>query len=108
LITVPQGTVAVTRGRQTVIGYAWSGNGGIATVEVSTDGGRTWAGADIVEEAGPYSWVRFEYEWDAEPGPARLQSRATDAADNVQPEHATWNAKGYQMNAIYEVPVTVT
>jgi DMSO/TMAO reductase YedYZ molybdopterin-dependent catalytic subunit len=107
LITVPQGTVAVTRGRQTINGYAWSGYGRIATVEVSTDGGRTWGRSDIVEEAGPYSWVRFEHEWDAEPGPALLQSRATDAEGNSQPEHAAWNVKGYQMNAIYEVPVTV-
>jgi DMSO/TMAO reductase YedYZ molybdopterin-dependent catalytic subunit len=108
LIAVPYPGVAVTHGRQTIIGYAWSGYGGIASVEVSTDGGRTWAGADIVEEAGPYSWVRFEYEWDAEPGPAILMSRATDAEGAVQPEHAAWNAKGYQMNAIYEVPVTIT
>jgi DMSO/TMAO reductase YedYZ molybdopterin-dependent catalytic subunit len=107
LITVPQGSVAVTRGRQTIIGYAWSGYGGVATVEVSTDGGRTWAEADIVDEAGPYSWVRFACEWDAEPGPALLQSRATDAEGNTQPERAIWNAKGYQMNGIYEIPVFV-
>jgi DMSO/TMAO reductase YedYZ molybdopterin-dependent catalytic subunit len=108
LITVPLGTVAIAAGRQTVIGYAWSGYGGIASVGVSTDGGRTWGAAEIVDEAGPCSWVRFAYEWDAELGPAILMSRATDAEGNVQPERAAWNTKGYQMNAIYDVPVTVT
>jgi molybdenum-dependent oxidoreductase-like protein len=90
-----------------IAGFAWSGHGGIVRVEVSTDGGRTWSDAQIVQEAGPLSWVRFEHQWQAEPGESRLQSRATDAQGNIQPKHATWNTKGYQMNAIDEVTVTV-
>jgi hypothetical protein len=35
-------------------------------------------------------------------------SRATDEAGNIQPKAATWNAKGYQMNAIFEVQVAVS
>ena len=45
--------------------------------------------------------------WDAEPGEAMLRSRATDERGNVQPETAAWNAKGYQMNAILDVPIDV-
>jgi DMSO/TMAO reductase YedYZ molybdopterin-dependent catalytic subunit len=107
LISSPAPDSVVRAGHQTITGYAWSGYGGIAKVDVSTDGGDSWVEARIAEEAGPLSWVRFEHPWEAVPGPAKLRSRATDAEGNVQPEQALWNAKGYQMNAIYEVLVTV-
>ena len=94
-------------GVQTLDGFAWSGHGGIARVDVSTDGGTSWSEARIVQEAGPFSWVRFEHEWEAASGDNHLQSRATDTAGNTQPTEAIWNQKGYQMNAISDVPVTV-
>jgi hypothetical protein len=36
-----------------------------------------------------------------------LRSRATDQVALTQPEELAWNAKGYQMNAMFPVPVTV-
>jgi DMSO/TMAO reductase YedYZ molybdopterin-dependent catalytic subunit len=107
LIATPVTGDRISAGPQIIAGYAWSGHGGIARVEISIDGGESWREARIVAEAGPHSWVRFEHDWDPAPGEARLQSRATDAAGNIQPQHALWNAKGYQMNAIYQVVVTV-
>lgn len=106
-ITSPAPNASVSAGSQTISGFAWSGFAGIATVEVSTDGGTNWAEASIVEEAGPLSWVRFEHTWDAAAGDAVLSSRATDERGLQQPVEASWNAKGYLMNAIFEVPVTV-
>lgn len=97
---VPAGTV-------TVSGFAWSGYGGITAVEVSVDDGATWQPAEIVEEAGPRSWVRFSFYWDATAGSAVLRSRATDQLHLSQPASVPWNEKGYGMNAIYAVPVTV-
>jgi sulfite oxidase len=107
LITSPVAGSVLRVGPQKVAGFAWSGRGGVARVEVSVDGGATWQEARIAAEAGPFSWARFEHHWNATPGAAWLRSRATDLAGNVQPERAIWNAKGYQMNAIYDVPVTV-
>jgi DMSO/TMAO reductase YedYZ molybdopterin-dependent catalytic subunit len=107
LVTSPPAGVVITPGQQVIRGFAWSGYGGVVGVEVSTDGGESWADAPIVAEAGPHAWVQFEYRWTAEPGQVRIQSRATDAGGNVQPGMAVWNAKGYQMNAIYEIAVTV-
>lgn len=107
VITIPY--TDVDAGAQSVSGFAWSGWGAITQVEVSTDGGENWEPAEITHEAGPTSWVRFEYNWNAEPGDAILQSRATDARGLVQPtiDEVPWNERGYGMNAIYEVPVTV-
>lgn len=107
VITSPAPNASVSAGSQTISGFAWSGLAGIATVEVSTDGGANWTEASIVEEAGPLSWMRFEHTWDATAGDAVLSSRATDQRALQQPAEAAWNAKGYLMNAIYEVPVTV-
>jgi DMSO/TMAO reductase YedYZ molybdopterin-dependent catalytic subunit len=107
IITDPAAGSILPAGPQTIIGFAWSGHGGIARVEVSSDGGATWDDARIVQEAGPLSWVRFEHQWQAEPGESHLQSRATDTAGNIQPKQARWNTRGYQMNAIYDLLVTI-
>lgn len=109
VITVPAPDATVDAGTQTVSGFAWSGWAGVAKVEVSADGGETWEEATITDEAGPTSWVRFAYEWDAAAGDAKLQSRCTDQIGLVQPKYdeVPWNERGYGMNAIYEVPVTV-
>lgn len=107
VITDPLPDASLPVGPATVVGYAWSGYGGIARVEVSTDGGATWNEAPIALEAGPLSWVRFEYPWDAAAGDALLRSRAYDLRGLTQPDEVPWNAKGYQMNAVYEVPVSV-
>ena len=108
VIAAPAPDASIPAGTTVISGFAWSGYAAIATVEVSTDDGETWAEAEIVEEAGPTSWVRFEYEWDAQPGDAVLASRTTDQRGLTQPITDDWNAKGYLMNAIYEVPVTVS
>jgi DMSO/TMAO reductase YedYZ molybdopterin-dependent catalytic subunit len=107
-IVSPVPEAALTAGSQTIMGFAWSGYAGIESVEVSVDDGQTWNAAAITEEAGPSSWVRFEYEWDAAAGPAVLKSRATDQRKLQQPNESAWNVKGYGMNAIYAVPVTVS
>lgn len=97
----------VQAGTQTIFGFAWSGYGGVRTVEVSFDGGESWAEAEITQEAGPWSWARFEYEWEARSGNAVLASRTTDLSGLSQPLSVPWNALGYGMNAIYTIPVTV-
>ncbi|MGH2558815.1 MAG: sulfite oxidase [Thermomicrobiales bacterium] len=107
IISQPVAGSAIRAGPRTVAGYAWSGHGGIARVEVSVDGGASWSDARIVEEAGRHSWVRFASDWEAAPGEARLRSRATDARGLIQPERAAWNAKGYLNNGVYEVVVAV-
>jgi len=68
-----------------VSGIAWSGSGTIRRVEVSADGGRTWADAARDEHVLPKSLTRFRAAWEWSGGSAVLVSRATDDAGNVQP-----------------------
>jgi DMSO/TMAO reductase YedYZ molybdopterin-dependent catalytic subunit len=108
IITAPEVGASLAAGDITVAGYAWSGLGGIAAVEVSTDNGVNWTGATITEEGGPLAWVRFEHVWTAPAGSYTLLTRATDTRGISQPFDQDWNAKGYQYNEIQEVPVEVT
>jgi hypothetical protein len=77
-------------------------------VEVSTDGGETWADAELEPAAlGAYAWRAWSFEWEATPGEYELCSRARDATGHAQPLDAPWNVGGYANNAVQRVPVTV-
>ena len=89
-------------------GRAWSGEGEVAGVEISTDGGATWADAELGHATlGRYAWREWTFEWEASPGEYELCSRARDAGGNVQPLDPPWNLGGYANNAVQRVPVTV-
>ena len=90
-------------------GRAWSGEAEIAGVDVSTDGGASWAPAELGDSAlGRWAWRSWRFSWDAEPGEHELCCRARDAAGNEQPLEAPWNLGGYKNNAVQRVRVTVT
>ena len=97
----------VAPGTSTVRGRAWSGWGPVERVEVSEDGGATWADAELGEAPGPAAWRPWSFEWHATEGARVLCCRATDAAGNVQPLEAPWNLGGYANNSVQRVPVTV-
>ena len=94
-------------GRTTLEGKAWSGHGPVTSVQVSTDGGESWAEAELGAELGPHAWRGWTHEWDAPEGEHVICSRATDAAGNAQPLEPPWNLKGYANNAVERIPVTV-
>ena len=88
-----------------ISGLAWSGNGSIRQVEVSADGGQSWAPAALQGPILPKAPVRFRASWQWNGGPAVLQSRATDDTGMVQPTRAAFAAERglrgvYHYNAI--------
>lgn len=68
-----------------IAGLAWSGRGKIVKVEVSADGGKTWADAELQEPVLACSFTRFRIPWRWDGAPAVLQSRATDQSGYTQP-----------------------
>ena len=88
-------------------GRAWSGWAPVQRVEVSVDGGSSWADAQLARELDERAWRGWTWEWHARPGEHVICSRATDGAGNVQPVEAPWNLKGYANNAVERIPVTV-
>jgi len=88
-----------------ITGLAWSGAGPVAKVEVSADGGRSWAEAALTEPVLSKALTRFRMPWRWDGSPRLLMSRATDRAGNVQPTRAEWMARyapgqGYHFHAI--------
>jgi hypothetical protein len=89
-------------------GRAWSGVAPVEAVEVSVDGGETWAAAELAEPLGDWAWRGWSYDWEpAEPGVYVLMCRARDAAGNEQPAEPEWNLGGYGNNAVQRVEATV-
>jgi sulfane dehydrogenase subunit SoxC len=64
---------------------AWSGRGRIASVEVSTDGGKNWHLASLQDPIMPICTTRFRYPWFWDGKSAMLQSRCTDETGYIQP-----------------------
>lgn len=88
-----------------ITGIAWSGNGTVQKVEVSADGGKSWAEAALSQIVLPKAVTRFRIPWNWDGGPAILQSRVTDSTGYVQPTRdALIAARGtnafYHCNAI--------
>ena len=94
-------------GPVTLHGRAWSGWAPVERVEVSDDGGATWADAELEPPLGPHAWRGFRFEWDARPGEHELCCRATDGAGNVQPLEPAWNYGGFCNNSVQRVQVLV-
>ena len=88
-------------------GRAWSGQGPITRVHVSTDGAASWADAELGAAPSEFGWRSWCYTWPAEDGEHELCCRAEDAAGNLQPLLATWNAGGYCNNEVQRVKVVV-
>lgn len=87
LITSPSAGMRLERpGFYEIKGLAWSGRGRIKYVEVSADGGRSWAPAALQEPVLPQCFTRFRIPWDWRGQAATLKSRAVDETGYVQPE----------------------
>jgi DMSO/TMAO reductase YedYZ molybdopterin-dependent catalytic subunit len=86
IITSPAPGARLKSGaKATVRGHAWVGEGDLARVEVSTDGGESWGQALLWQAGGRHAWRRFT--WDFEPsrtGRTIVVARARDSAGNVQ------------------------
>jgi sulfane dehydrogenase subunit SoxC len=101
-------TRVVRSGRVELRGRAWSGRVPIERVDVSVDGGSSWAPAELEPQRSPHVWQGWRSEWDAAlPGKYELCCRATDAAGSQQPLNAYWTARGMGNNEVHRVSVIV-
>lgn len=90
VITSPSGQMSLDRqGIYHISGIAWSGGGSIQRVEVSADGGQSWADALIESHQSDKALARFTIPWQWSGGDAVLQSRATDSNGYIQPSRSS-------------------
>ncbi len=71
-----------------ISGLAWSGRGKIVKVEVSADGGNSWAEAELQTPVLSKCFTRFRIPWQWNGQAAVLKSRAIDETGYVQPERS--------------------
>ncbi|MDI1463672.1 sulfite oxidase [Catellatospora sp. KI3] len=96
----------VDAGEHLLEGRAWSGQAPLVSVEVSADGGDTWARAELEPDTGHrWAWRRFTHRWAAAPGRHQLTARAHDATGAAQPLGQDWNRGGFANNAVQLVDV---
>jgi len=86
VITRPShGMTVPGAGLYEISGIAWSGNGTITRVDVSVDGGQTWASAPLSAPVLPRALTRFRLPWRWNGTSTVLKSRALDDTGAVQP-----------------------
>lgn len=92
-----------------VKGVAWSGDKGpVASVDVSTDGGRTWKGAALGPDKSQFGWRQWAFSF----RPTResyynVMARAKDVNGDTQPFAQEWNPSGYGWNVVQRVGLNV-
>jgi sulfane dehydrogenase subunit SoxC len=112
VITSPSGGLKMKGpGLYQISGLAWSGFGKIRRVDVSADGGKSWAQAALTEPVLSKALVRFRMPWRWDGSPSVLLSRAVDETGAVQPTRASLIAERgtnyrYHYNAIQSWNVT--
>jgi sulfite oxidase len=97
-------------GNVEITGVAFNdGEAKITSVEVSSDGGKSWHEADIKTPESPWAWHHWSAKGKLASGKNVLMCRATDALGRTQPLNGLtrWNPRGYEWNGVDRVEITV-
>jgi DMSO/TMAO reductase YedYZ molybdopterin-dependent catalytic subunit len=102
LITSPADGADVKMGQAVAVGgIAWDGGYGINAVEVSTDGGKSWAPATLGEDLGRYAFRAWTTTVTPRArGKATVMARATNKIGQGQTTELIHNPAGYHHNVI--------
>jgi hypothetical protein len=77
-------------GEAAVAGIAFAGDRGIKRVEVSVDGGNTFADADLKTALSEFTWRQWKFRFTPKPGTdMRIVVRATDGTGATQTSEVT-------------------
>jgi DMSO/TMAO reductase YedYZ molybdopterin-dependent catalytic subunit len=92
-----------------VHGAAWTSDGEIAKVELSTDGGSTWNEVNLLGESKPNAWRLWEFNWKtpSAPGKQTLVARAADSLGQTQPVHRDPDRGTYMITHLLPISVQV-
>ena len=91
-----------------VRGIAWDGGFGIATVQLSQDGGRSWRPAQLGHDPGRFSWRQWRYVIPAaRPGAYAVMAKATNRIGASQTFELNFNPAGYHNNVVQRVDIQV-
>ena len=109
LVTSLKSSQQVALGRPLEVrGLAWDGGSGIAKVEVSLDGGESWAAAKLGKDLGRYSFREFAFSAPTKERGARVvMARATSVSGESQADKLIFNPAGYHHNVPQRIYVEI-
>ncbi len=88
-----------------VRGIAWDGGYGIARVEVSHDGGKLWALAELGPDLGRYSWRQWTFPLIPTAGEHVVMAKATNRIGATQTFDLVFNPAGYHNNVVQRTSI---
>jgi hypothetical protein len=87
-------------------GIAFGGDTGVAKVELSADGGKSWQPTTLGTDHGKYGFRKWETSvLLPEKGSHRLMVRCTNSAGEVQLDQPNWNNSGFMRNVVETIQV---
>jgi len=108
IIQQPLDRQILKSGVHVITGLAWTGEGVIASIEISLDNGETWETLPIHDTPHKYQWVKWSYSYVFEKNHEyTIQVRAFDSNGQSQPDQAFWNRKGYGYNEVSQIKVQI-
>ena len=108
LITSHRDGDKVKAGKVTISGMAWDGGYGIRTVQVSTDGGKTWGSATLGQDLGRFAFRPWSFEVSAKKGKNSVMVNAINKLGQSQTSELIFNPAGYHNNVIQRIEIDVS
>jgi DMSO/TMAO reductase YedYZ molybdopterin-dependent catalytic subunit len=104
-----EGEIFPANSKVRIRGAAWTGDGEITKVELSTDGGSNWNPAKLIDKAVPNAWRLWKFDWQtpSKPGKQTLVARATDSRGRTQPAKRDPDRGTYMINHLLPIIVEV-
>jgi hypothetical protein len=103
LITSHRDGDKVKMGKVAVSGQAWDGGYGIRSVDVSTDGGKTWSSAKLGEDLGRFAFRPWSFDLSAKRGKNTVMVNATNKLGQTQVSELIFNGAGYHNNVMQNI-----
>jgi DMSO/TMAO reductase YedYZ molybdopterin-dependent catalytic subunit len=97
---------ATVKSGSTIGGIAWDGGYGIQSVDVSTNGGKTWAPAKLGDDLGRFAFRTWSFPLTGR-GMQTVTARASNAIGQTQTETLIANPAGYHHNVLHRITVNV-
>ena len=100
LVTSHREGAKVKAGKVAVSGLAWDGGYGIRAVQVSADGGKTWADAKLGQDLGKFAFRPWSFDVTAKHGKNSVMVNAINAIGQSQTSDLIFNPAGYHNNVM--------
>ena len=90
-------------------GIAFGGAAGVSRVDFSSDGGKSWTGAELGKDEGTYGFRRWQMRF-ALPsrGDHVLMVSCTNMQGETQTRSPNWNPSGFMRNVVEQTSVAAT